>query len=148
MEPTRVQANHSVTKRLGNWTTANAFRVRAHRGVAVLDLRSPQIPDGDVRVDAELDHAVLKLLLPEDMVVDDWELRRVTRGRVKDMQPASGPGRRVVLTGKLRSGEVRVHRGGIAILSALFTRGFLTDARRAHREGGRPTVHDPAAQSR
>jgi hypothetical protein len=145
METTRIQANHSVTKRLGNWTTANAFHVRAHRGLVVVDLRSPRIPDGDVRVDVELDHAVLKLLLPEDMVVDDWDLHRVKRGRVKDMQPASGPGRRLVLTGELRSSEVRVHRGGIAILSALFTREFFADARHAHKHGGRPSVHDPAA---
>ena len=145
MEPTRIQANHSVTKRLGNWTTANAFQVRAHRGLAVLDLRSPQIPDGDIHIDVELDHGVLKLLLPEDMVVDDWDLHRVKRGRVKDLQPATGPGRRVVLTGELRSSEIRVHRGGIAILSAMFTREFFADARRAHKYGGRPTVHDPAA---
>ena len=145
METTRIQANHTVTKRLGNWTSANTFQVRAHRGLAVVDLRSPRIPDGDVRVEVELDHAVLKLLLPDDTVVDDWNLRRVNRGRVKDMQPASGPGRRVVLTGELRNGEIRVHRGGIAILSALFTREFFADARRAHKEGGRPSVHDPAA---
>jgi hypothetical protein len=145
MDLTRIQANNTVTRRLGNWTSANAFEVRAHRGLAVVDLRSPRIADGDVHIDVELDHAVLKLLLPEDVVVDDWDLRRVNRGRVKDMQPASGPGRRVVLTGELRSGEIRVHRGGIAILSALLTREFFADARRAHKTGGRPTVHDPAA---
>ena len=43
-EPVRIPANNAVTKRLGNWTTARQFQVRAHRGSAVLDLRSPQIP--------------------------------------------------------------------------------------------------------
>jgi hypothetical protein len=40
--PVRIPANHTVTKRLGNWTTARQFQVRAHRGHAVLDLRSPR----------------------------------------------------------------------------------------------------------
>jgi hypothetical protein len=43
--PVRIAANYEVTKRLGNWTTAREFQVRAHRGHAVLDLRSPDIPD-------------------------------------------------------------------------------------------------------
>ena len=42
-KPVRVAANYAVTKRLGNWTTADRFEVRSHRGHAVLDLRSPQI---------------------------------------------------------------------------------------------------------
>ena len=45
--PVRIAANHAVTKRLGNWTTGRHFQVHAHRGVAVLDLRSAQIPVGD-----------------------------------------------------------------------------------------------------
>ncbi len=93
----KIPANHAVTKRLGNWTTARRFQVRAHRGSAVLDLR----PD------------------------------------------ASG-GRRIVVTGQLRSGEVRVRRGGIAMLSAMFSRAYWDDVRRAHKEGGFPTVDDPA----
>jgi hypothetical protein len=64
--PVRVPANHTVTKRLGNWTTARRFQVRAHRGHTVLDLRSPQIPAGDIEVEADLDHATLKLLVAAD----------------------------------------------------------------------------------
>jgi hypothetical protein len=140
----RVPAHHTVTKRLGHWTTAREFEVRSHRGVAVLDLRSPQIPDGDVRIDVDLDGAVLKLLVADDAVIDDWDLHRAGRGKVKDAQgPGTPGGRRVVLTGRMRRGEVRVHRGGIAMLSAMFSRAYLTDLRRAHREGGFPTVDDP-----
>ena len=39
-EPVRVPANHTVTKRLGHWTTERRFEVRNHHGQAVLDLRS------------------------------------------------------------------------------------------------------------
>jgi len=143
--PVRVLANHSVTKRLGNWTTARQFQVHAHRGRAVLDLRSPHIPAGDVEVDVDLDHATLKLLVPEDAAVDDWYLRRIGRGRIKDTEAPNAPGgRRIVITGHLRRGEIRVHRGGFAVLSAIFSREFLADLRRARKQGRTPTVADPA----
>jgi hypothetical protein len=142
--PVRIPANHTVTKRLGNWTTARQFQVRSHRGFAVLDLRSPQIPAGDIQLDLDLDHAVLKLLVAEDAVVDDWDLRRVGRGKVKDAVGPDAPGgRRIVLRGRIHRGEVRVHRGGVAILSAMFSREYLADVRRAHKQGGFPTVDDP-----
>jgi hypothetical protein len=143
--PVRIPANHTLTKRLGNWTTERRFQVRAHRGNAVLDLRSPQIPAGDIEVDVDLDHAVLKLLVADDAVVDDWDLRRIGRGRVKDAAaPKAADGRRIVVTGQMRHGEIRVHRAGVAVLSAMFSREYLADLRRAHKEGGVPTVHDPA----
>jgi hypothetical protein len=163
--PVRVPANNTVTKRLGNWTDARTFEVHAHRGQAVLDLRSPRIPAGDVEVEVDLDHATLTLLVADDAVIDDWNLRLDGRGRVKDTQrpapdtaaerrpegdgaaEAVGPdgpgGRRVAIIGQVRQGEIRVHRGGIAILSAMFSREYLADLRRAHRDGGVPTVDDP-----
>ena len=143
--PVRIAANHAVTKRLGHWTTGRQFQVHAHHGVAVLDLRSPQIPGGDIEIEAELDHATLKLLVADDATVDDWDLRRTGRGRVKD---ATGPqrpaGRRILVSGELRDSEIRVQRSGIAVLSAICSREFLADARRARREGRQPSVADPA----
>jgi hypothetical protein len=139
----RIPANHTVTKRLGNWTTERRFQVRAHRGLAVLDLRSPHIPAGDIDVEVDIDHAAVKLLVAADAVIDDWDLRRVGRSKVKDAAGGSG-GRRIVLTGRLAGGEIRVHRGGVAVLSAMFSREYAADVRRAHRDGGFPTVDDPA----
>jgi hypothetical protein len=137
--PVRIPGNHTVTKRLGNWTTARQFQVRAHRGRAVLDLRSPQIPAGDIQVDVDLDHATLKLLVADDAVVNDWDLRRIGRGRVKDSEGPNAPGgRRIVIAGQLRHGQVRVRRGGLAVLSAMCSREFLADLRRARREGRTP----------
>ena len=144
-EPVKIPANHAVTKRLGNWTTARRFQVRAHRGGAVLDLRSPQIPAGDIEIEADIDHAMLKLLVADDAMVDDWDLRRTGRSRVKDAEAPDAPGgRRIVVTGQLRTGEIRVRRGGMAMLSAMFSRAYWADLRRVHREGGSPTVDDPA----
>ena len=143
MTANRIAAFHTVTKKLGNWTTEREFEVRASRGSVVLDLRSPRIEDGDITIELDADHAMVKLLVAEDTEIDDWDLHRIGRGRVKDSAGGSG-GRRVVLTGQLRGAEVRVHRGGVAVLSAMCSREFLTDARKAHREGGFPTVADPA----
>jgi hypothetical protein len=143
-ETVRVPANHTVTKRLGHWTTERRFEVRNHRGFAVLDLRSPRIPEGDIEIAVDIDHGVVKLLLPEDAVIDDWDLRRSGHGKLKDaVGPKGAGGRRVVLTGSMRDGEIRVHRGGIAMLSAMFSKEYLADLRRVHREGGYPTVDDP-----
>jgi hypothetical protein len=142
--PVRVPANHTVIKRLGHWTTERRFEVRNHRGQAVLDLRSPRIPDGDIEITVDIDHGVVKLLLPEDAVIDDWGLLRRGRGRLKDaVGPKGTGGRRIVLTGSMRDGEIRVHRGGIAMLSAMFSKEYVADLRRVHREGGYPTVDDP-----
>jgi len=147
----RIHTDHAVAKRLGNWTRAGRFEVRARRGLVVLDLRSPDLPD-DVEVAVELQRATVKLLVPEDATVEHWDLRWTARGRVKDAQgtvrAAEAPGRegsrRIRLTGRSTDSEIRVQRGGIAILTAMCSREYLQDLRLAHESGGQPTVDDPA----
>ena len=144
--PIQVHADHSSQKRLGAWTTARFFQVRARHGQVVIDLRSPLIPGGDIEIDLDVDHAMIKLLVAEDTVIDAWDLAWTGRGKVKQTyhhNPA-GTGRRIRLTGRARQGEVRVHSGGMARLSAMCTREYLADARRAHAQGGVPTLDDPA----
>ena len=144
--PIQVHADHSSQKRLGAWTTARFFQVRARHGQVVIDLRSPLIPDGDIEVNLDVDHATVKLLVAEETVIDAWDLAWTGRGKVKQTyhhNPA-GTGRRIRLTGRARQGEIRVHSGGMARLSAMCTREYLADARRAHAQGGAPTLDDPA----
>ena len=144
METERVRAHSTGTRRLGHWTTARHLDVRASRGGVLLDLRSPRIPAGDIRVELDLDHSVVRLLVPEGAVIDGDEVRRVGRGRVKDWTGTAAPdGRRIVLTGEMRSAEVRVYRGGLAILAAMCSREYVADALCARREGRRPTIDDP-----
>ena len=146
--PVRVPAHRTVTKRLGHWTSEREFDVRAHRGHATVDLRSPRIPAGDITLSLDLDHASLTLLVPDGAVLDDWGLRRSGRGKVKDAEgPGTPGGRRIVLSGQLRSSEIRVRRGGLALLTAMCSREFVADARQARREGRHPTVHDPAGRA-
>jgi hypothetical protein len=143
--PVRIRAHHGVVRKLGHWTTGRRIDVRASRASVVLDLRSPQMEAGDIEVQLDIDHATVKLLVPDGAIIDHDEARRVGRARVKDWTGISAPGgRRILLLGEMRNAEVRVHRGGIAILSAMCSREYLADARRARREGRYPAIDDPA----
>ena len=135
-ETVHVRAHNRSVKRLGDWTTARRFDVRASRGLVVLDLMLPKIAPGVIDIALDIDHSTVKLLVPNGTIIDDGNLRRVGRGRVKDWTGASTPdGRRIRLGGEIRNGEVRVHRGGVAILSLLQSRRSRGDMRKAHREG-------------
>ncbi len=143
----RIHSDHGLVKHLGNWTEAGHFEVKARRGAAVLDLRSPDLPD-DIDIHLDLDRAMVKLLVDDGTAIDHWNLEWTARGRIKDAwttpAPDAAPTRRVRLTGSVTNGEIRVHRGGIAFLSAMFSRAYVQDVRRAHKTGGVPTVADPA----
>src|SRR5215469_148028 len=146
-EAERLHVDHGITKRLGRWTSASRFDVRVRYGVLVLDLRSPDVK-GDVEVRVDLQRSTLKLLLAEGDQVDHWDLDWTGRGQVKDDQRPAGPGRRVRLAGHADNSEVRVHRGGMAALSAMFSRAFVQDLRQARKNGGYPTVDDPTRAAR
>jgi hypothetical protein len=135
-ETVQIRANRRVVKNLGDWTTARRFDVRASRGVVVLDLLLPELEPGEIEVVLDIDHATVKLLVPDGAETDDGDLRRVGRGRIKDWTgtPASG-GRRIKLVGEMRNAEVRVHRGGVALLSLLASRKTRRQVREAHRAG-------------
>lgn len=140
----RVESYNANVKKLGDWTGANRFEVKARSGSALLDLRSPRI-EGDIEVHLHADRSAIRLLVPEDAVIEQWDLAVTGRGRVKDWEaPEAATGRRIRLVGDLHKSEVRVNRGGVAILAAMFSREFVEDCKQAYREGGRPTVHDPA----
>jgi len=146
LTPVQIHADHVSQKRLGNWTTARTFQVRARHAQVTIDLRSPHIPAGDIELDLDLDHSAVTLLVTDDAVIDHWDLAWTGRGQVKQTyhpNPA-GTGRQIRLTGQVRHGEVRVHSGGIAQLSAIASRDYLTDAHRTHGHGGTPTLDDPA----
>ncbi|MFD4555407.1 hypothetical protein ACFWP5_14000 [Streptomyces sp. NPDC058469] len=143
----RVHSDHTLVKHLGNWTEAGRFEVRARRGTAVLDLRSPDLPD-DVEIHLDMDRALVKLLVDDDTAVDHWDLTWTDRGKVKDSGPAptgdKATGRRVRLSGSATNSEIRVRRGGVAILTAMCSRAYLQDVRAAHRTGTVPTIDDPS----
>jgi hypothetical protein len=140
----RIHTDHAVTKRLGNWSTAGRFEIRTRYGQTTIDLRSPGLPD-EIELRLDLDHGVVKLLVPEDAGIDQWGLRWSGRGKVKDHQaPVQGSGPRIRLVGTAAGSEIRVRRGGVAIITAMLSREYVRDVRHAHKHGTHPTVDDPA----
>jgi hypothetical protein len=134
-EPVRIRAHHQMVKKLGPWTAARDFDVRASTALVVLDLLMPRIEDGDITIHLDIDHATVKLLVPDDVQIDAGDLRRIGRGRVKDWTGTGTPGGRTIrLLGEMRHGEVRVHRGGVAIVSLVLS-GQGREVRQAHRDG-------------
>jgi hypothetical protein len=132
----QIRAHGRVVKKLGTWTTARRFDVRASRGFVVLDLLLPELEPGEIEVALDIDHATVKLLVPYGVAIDDGDLRRVGRGRVKDWTGTAVPGGRTIrLVGEMRNAEVRVHRGGVAVLSLLTSRTTRGQVRAAHRAG-------------
>ena len=159
----RIHADHTSVKRLGHWTEAARFELRGRSGSIVLDLRSPRLPK-TIDIELRLDRAMVKLLLPDNAVVEHWDLDWTGRGRVKDTQAQptatatpetdasadaeaaaveSGGAIRVRLSGGAHNSEIRVNRGGVAQLAAMCSREFIEDALRAHKAGTSPTVDDP-----
>jgi hypothetical protein len=135
-ETVEIRAHRRVVKNLGDWTTARRFDVRASRGIVVLDLMLPELEPGEIEIALDLDHATVKLLVPDGAAIDDDDLRRVGRGRIKDWTGTAAPGgRRIRLVGEMRNAEVRVHRGGVALLSLLTSRKTRRQVREAHRAG-------------
>lgn len=136
IEPVRIRAYNRSVKHLGARVAARKFDVRASRGFVVLDLLLAEIEPGEIEIQLDIDHSTVKLLVPDGAVIEDDDLRRVGRGRVKDWTGTpAGDGRRIKLVGEMRSAEVRVHRGGVALLSLLASRRHRRQVIQAHREG-------------
>jgi hypothetical protein len=136
MTTENIRAHNASVRRTGQWTTARRFDVRASRGSVVLDLLLPRIEPGEIEVELDIDHSMVKLLVPDGANIESGDLRRVGRCRVKDWTGAGRPGGRTIrLVGEMRSAEVRVHRGGVAIASMLLSGKSRGEVREAHREG-------------
>jgi len=145
----RIQLHGRSVRELGHWTSARSFVVRATRSSVVLDLRSPRIEPGDIQVALDVDHSMVKLLVPEDAVVDHDDVRRIGRCGFVDWSGAPAPDGRVIrIGGEMRGSELRINRGGIAIVSAMLTREYLADLKRAFRANQVTSLKDVRAAYR
>ena len=136
MTTENIRAHNDSIRRTGPWTTSRRFDVRASSSSVVLALLLPEIEDGDIEIALDLNRSALNLLVPDGAIVDSDDLRRVGRGRVKDWTGTAAPGgRRIRLLGEMRDSEVRVNRGGVAILQTMLSRDGRRHVRDAHREG-------------
>src|SRR5689334_13537580 len=136
MTTENIRAHNDSIRRTGPWTTARRFDVRASSSSVVLDLLLPEIEDGEVEIAVDLNRSTLKLLVPDGAIVDADDLRRVGRGRVKNWTGTAAPdGRRIRIAGEMRDSEVRISRGGVAILQTMLSREGRRQVREAHRRG-------------
>jgi hypothetical protein len=142
-ETVRITAHNQSVRKLGHWTTARRFEVRASRGSVILDLRSPRIEPGDIEISLDIDHSMVKLLVPEGAIVDHADVRRVGRCGLADWSGSPAPGGRLIrVVGEMRGAELRINRGGIAIVSAMLTGEYLADLWRAFRENRISSLRD------
>jgi hypothetical protein len=155
----RIRAHGSSIRRMGHWTAARGFDVRASESSVILELRSPRIESGEIEVSLDIDHSMVKLLVPEDAIVESGDLRRIGRCGFVDWSGAPArTGRVIRLVGEMRRSELRINRGGVAIVSAMLTGEYLADLRNAfrtnhitslkdvqtaYREGRWTTIEDP-----
>jgi hypothetical protein len=157
-----IRAHKLSIRRMGHWTTARRFGVWASESSVILELRSPRIEPGDIEVTLDIDHTMVKLLVPEGAIVDTGDLRRVGRCGFVDWSGAPGRGGRggrvIRVVGEMRRSELRINRGGVATVSAMLTGEYLADLRNAfranhitslkdmqdaYREGRWTTIEDP-----
>jgi hypothetical protein len=141
--PVRIRVHGGSIRRMGHWTTARRLDLRASRSSIILDLRSPHLEPGDIEVNLDVDLSMVKLLVPEDAVIDDGDLRRVGRcGLVDWSGRPERSGRVIRVVGEMRRSELRINRGGVAIISAMLTGEYLADLRRAFRENQVTSLKD------
>lgn len=144
-----IRANKRSIRRMGRWTTARRFDVRASESSIILELRSPDIEPGDIEISLDIDHSMVKLLVPDGAFVLDGDLRRVGRCGVVDWSGTTEQAGRVIrVVGEMRRSELRINRGGIAIVSAMLTGEYLADVRRAFRENHIGSLKDMQAAYR
>lgn len=142
-ETVRIRAHNRSVRKLGHWTTARRFDVRASRGSVTLDVRSPRMEPGDIEISLDIDHSMVKLLVPDGAIVEHDDVRRVGRCGFVDWSGSPAPGGRLIrFVGEMRGSELRINRGGIAIVSAMLTGEYLADLRRAFRENRISSLKD------
>lgn len=122
---TRIHADHTVLKHLGDWTEDRSFHVRSRKSTVVLDLRAAGCDEIELLL--ELDCSTLTLLLADDAAVGHWDLHFAGRGRVKDDRAPGRPAT-VRLHGRAGNSRVVVRRGGMAELASLASLARLREA--------------------
>ena len=101
----------------------------------MLDLRSRRIEAGVIDVYLDIHHSTVKLLVPDTARIEHDLVRLVGRCGYVDWSGEAAPdGRLTRITGEMRGAEIRINRGGVAIVSAMLTGEYLSGLRRAIRD--------------
>jgi Domain of unknown function (DUF1707) len=72
----RIEVRHGKAERLGSWRVPEALELELRHGVCVLDLRSPVLPAGGVRIEASARHSSIRILVGHGTPVEMDDLVR------------------------------------------------------------------------
>ena len=108
----RLAASHGRVDRLGSWRVPQEVVLELRHSTGTLDLRSPALPPGGVRIVVQARHSSIKILVAEGTPVDMDEVGR-HHGQATDRQSRrvsawSGPP--VVITGEVHHSTIKILR--------------------------------------
>jgi hypothetical protein len=121
---TRLAASHGRVDRVGSWRVPQEVVVELRHSTGTLDLRTPTLPPGGVRILVEARHSTIKILVAEGTPVEMDEVARrhsVTVDRyARHVTAWSGPP--VVVSGELHHSTLKVlrpHRSWLVLRRSL-----------------------------
>ena len=106
-EPATINGTHTKIERTGRWTVPSQMSVTLVHSSLMLDLMEAELPGSTIRIEADLTHSQLRLIVPGDIRVESADLEQQgSRVRVEPSGGAWPPRAVVVLTGRLHWSRV------------------------------------------
>lgn len=106
-EPATISGTHAKMQRTGRWEVPAHLVVTLVHSSLVLDLTEAVLPGPELRVDADLTHSRLRLIVPDDIRVEAADLEEHgSKVRVEPGQNATSPRAVVRVTGRLQWSRV------------------------------------------
>ncbi|WP_051426343.1 DUF1707 SHOCT-like domain-containing protein [Jiangella gansuensis] len=112
-EPTTINGTHARIRRTGRWEVPAHLVVTMVHSWMVLDLMEADLPGPEIRVDVDLTHSRLRVIVPDDIRVEDSGLEQ--HGSTVSVEPARGttsPRAVVRLSGRLHWSKVAAEPPG------------------------------------
>jgi len=108
----RIAASHGRADRVGAWRVPGEIVVELRHSTSTVDLRSPTLPPGGVRVVVEARHSTVKILVAEGTPVEMNDVFRrhsqTVDRHARHVTAWSGPP--IVITGELAHSTLRIER--------------------------------------
>lgn len=111
-QPARLAASHGKVERFGAWHVPDEVTIELRHSACILDLRTPTLPSGGVRVAVQARHSTIRVLVAENAIVDLSNVGRhhstTVDRRAKHVTSASGP--LIMFTGDLHHSVIKILR--------------------------------------
>lgn len=106
-EPTTISGTHTRIHRTGRWDVPAHLVVTLVHSSLVLDLTEARLPGPQLRVDVDLTHSRLRLIVPGDLLVEAGELEQTgAKVRLEPAHDTASPRAVVRLSGRLHWSRV------------------------------------------